>query len=128
MEDIASVPGIKEVVDDALSIAKFIKGHGRVLTMYDRMRSLVKGSTGQKSFPTTRFAYCDMTLEAVVGKDEANIKVMRAMLEDANWWQMVSDIQADLVTKFETTVWSNDLVMKVAQVRKLTQKALVQVG
>lgn len=121
MEDIAKVPVIKEVVDRCLDIAKFVKGHRMVRAAYERIMKDVPGATRQKTFPITRFAYCDKTLEHVVGKKLANLQVMQNMVSEENWQTTCSGVAGNKAEIFKETIMSDKFREQIEAVRLLTQ-------
>lgn len=61
MEDIAKIPCIKDIVDQAITIVKFVRNHNGIKLLYQEIAN-EKGGTMLVSFPDTRFAYADVTL------------------------------------------------------------------
>ena len=79
IEDIAKIPEVKDVVDTALTITKFVRNHHQVKQLFVKIGK-AHGGTMLKDFPLTRFAFADLTLESLVGNDLANVNVLSLML------------------------------------------------
>ncbi len=100
VEEFAKIRVIQETVEDGFFVAKFVKEHDRVKILYkDHLIKLGKG-TPQNPTAHTRFAYCDHTLKHVLGENCCNIKIMRSLISDPAWDEVVSTMDQDEVSKF----------------------------
>ena len=125
IDDIAEKSAIKNVVDRALSMATFIQSHKRVRNVYEEMKKDFYGATSQKAFKNTRFANCDLTLQHVVGKASANLKIMRKIIYDPQWNEWTEKIAADVANEFVNNVLDCDFIEILETVRQLTSSVSV---
>ena len=76
IEDIAKIEEIKSLVADCMAVVKFVRNHQRIKDAY-AWHADEQGGTQLKDFPEIRFAFCHMTLEALLGPENKNLSVLQ---------------------------------------------------
>jgi len=82
VEDIAKVDEVNDTINDVKFMAKFVIGCSKVKAAWLRIQKTQEAGTLPKLFPDTRFAYCCVMLESLLGRDNCNEKVMKALIDE----------------------------------------------
>ena len=118
MEDIAKIPEIDLLLGDAKIVAKFVLEHSRVKAAFSRIATAKGSGTLPKLFPDTRFAYADKTLESMLGKNNCNIEVIQALMQERCWLsETCHGIATNKVEAFASIVTEASFFKKVQAVR-----------
>jgi len=121
-EDICSITAIAKVVNDAHSVAKFVLRYSNVKAAYQRHMIEQECGNLPKLFPETRFGYADLMLSAFIGgKDEKNINIYQALINDPDWSTKIAcSAPANVRQAFMDIVSNANTYKMVRLVRKLT--------
>ncbi|GAX26232.1 hypothetical protein FisN_16Lh060 [Fistulifera solaris] len=128
VEEFAKIRVIRETVEDGFFVAKFVKEHDRVKVLYkNHLINLGKG-TPQNPTAQMRVAYCNHTLKHVLGESCCNIKIMRSLMSDPAWDEVVSTIDQEEVSKFVRLIKgaeSHSFMKRIDAVQMLTSTVAV---
>ena len=112
VEDIAKITEFELLLVDVNMVVNFVRDHSLVKKGYTRIAKQL-GGTQLLKFPKTRFALCHLTIKSLLGKDNRNVDVLRALVEDECWAANTATISQNKVSAFVTLVTDEDFFRKV---------------
>ena len=114
IEQLAKIKEFDLFIADCSMMIKFILNHSKVKEAYKRIAKELKKGTMVKLFSETRFAHIALMLDSLLGDDDCNIDIMRAMILEDKWERgTCAGINAGEIEAFRTLVQDTDFIAKV---------------
>lgn len=128
IDDIAKIDEIKSTIDTAYMIIKFVQSHHQVKKAYARISEEIgAGSTEMVNYEG--FSDSDKMLRSILSGevagtgDDGDVSVLKQLVNDPGWTDMVKDVDHGLVASFETFIRDDhqEFFLKVKNLLDLTE-------